>query len=499
MTNETPDNTPAEPADLTPGQHDLGATLSSEPAAIAEPMQAPESVAPVAPESAVPPASEPVASAAPEPVAQPEPAVPPASESVAAPASEPVAAPVEASATPGYDANPYPAAPAYPGAAAYDPRAGAAPAQQGAHDFAMGAHAGAGPQQTGAYPVANHAGAYPTSAYGMPAAPAPKKPMSKGLLFGLIGGGVVLVLIIAAAIIVPLLLRAPAQTASGVVEGYLTALSEGDAETALTYVETYADESLLTDEVLAASLELAPITDIVVEESEDIGDYGSTLVSASFAIGGETVEREFEVYRYDDDWQLYDGLVTATVSSFEGLGLTVNGVEPGDESVSLFPGTYQLALAYEEFAIDADSDIFTIATDDDSEQFWDLQPVLTEDGAAAFRSLVRAAVEECVAMKTLSTPCGMDISDIDLQGYTPVEDSVTRTITTEGQKDLDEMEPDISYSSPTLVSTYDSVDVDITLQGKKDGTTAEFDVWFGGYMNSPSVDFSAETPTVTWD
>lgn len=374
----------------------------------------------------------------------------------------------------------------------------------GTHEFAMGGQIPtAAPdatesQPTNAYPTGYQANGYPASAYSAPPT-APKSSMSKGLLFGIIGGAVALVLIVAAVIVVPMLLRGPAQTASGVVEEYLTAVSEGDAATALTYVEPSADESLLTDEALAASLELAPITDIVVEESDDIGDYGSTVVSASFTIGGETVEREFEVYKYSDDWQLYDGLVTATMGSFEGLGLTVNGIEPGDASVSLFPGTYQLALAYEEFAIDADTDTFTIATDEDTEEFWELQPVLTDDGAATFRSLVRAAVEECVAMKSLTTPCGMDITDIDLQGYTAVDGSVTRTITAEGQKDLDEMEASVDYSSPTLVSTYDSVDVDMSLQGEKDGATAEFDVWFGGYMNSPSVDFSADTPTVTWD
>jgi len=366
----------------------------------------------------------------------------------------------------------------------------------------MGGQAPAGVQPTGAYPAGYQAGGYPASAYPV-AAPAPKAPMSKGVLFSIIGGAVALVLIIAAVIVVPIVMRGPAQTASGVVEEYLTAVSEGDAETALTYVETYADDSLLTDEALAASLELAPITDIVVEESDDIGDYGSTVVSASFAIGGETVEREFEVSKYSDEWQLYDGLVTASLNSLEGLGLTVNGIEVDDTSVALFPGTYQLELAYEEFTIesdtDSDTDTFTIVTDDDTEDFWMLQPALTEDGAATFRSLVRAAIEECVAMKSFTTPCGMDVTDIDLQGYKAVDDSVTRTITSEGQQALDELEPQVDYSALTVVSTYDIVDVEMTLQGEKDGETAEFDVWFGGYLDTPSVDFAEETPTVTWD
>lgn len=375
----------------------------------------------------------------------------------------------------------------------------------GTHEFAMGGQIPAGVQDatgvqsTNAYPTGYQAGGYPASAYSVPPA-APKSSMSEGLLFGIIGGVVALALIIAAVIVVPMLLRGPAQTASGVVEEYLTAVSEGDAETALSYVEAYADDSLLTEEVLDASLELAPITDIVVEASDASGDDFETIVSASFAIGSETIERDFTVYNFGQgEWQLGDGLIGMTLSNFDGLGLTVNGAEPAGAITYLFPGTYQLSFAYEEFALDWDTDTFTIATDDDADVMWELQPVLTDEAAATFRSLVRAAVEECVAMKSLTTECGMDITDIDLQGYTAVDGSVTRTITAEGQKDLDEMEANVDYSSPTLVSTYDSVDVDMSLQGEKDGATAQFDVWFGGYMNSPSVDFSMDTPTVTWD
>ncbi|WP_300265752.1 hypothetical protein [Microbacterium sp.] len=484
MTNENPDNSAPDSADVTSGQHDFATSLSSESAAPEAPAEVPAAAeAPAAPETPAAPAAPAVS----EPVAAAEAVVPPAPvEPVVPPASEPAAA---------YSATP--AAPGYPGAAPHDPtdayaqQPAGAYAQQPADAYGANAYPGA---QQGGY----QANGYPVGAYSAPA-PAPKKPMSKGLLFGLIGGGVALVLIIAAVIVVPMMLRGPSQTASGVVEEYLTAISEGDAEAALEFIDTYADDSLLTDEVLAASLELAPITDIVVEESEAVEDYARTEVSASFSIGGETVEREFEVYKSANDWVLYDGVVTTMLSNFEGLGLTVNGAEPGDESVALFPGTYQLALGYEQFAIDSDVDTFTVVEDDDGEDFWDLYPVLTDEGAETFRSLVRAAVEECVAMKTLTTPCGMDLTDIDLQGYTPVDGTVTRTITAEGQKDLDGMEPEADYSTPTLVSTYDSVDVDMTIQGKKDGQTAEFDVWFGGYMNSPSVDFAEENPTVTWE
>ncbi len=523
VTNETPENPqnippiPAADSDAAAaGAHDIGGLLSSETPAdqtAAAEAPVPENVADAAPTAPEAPAEsipapaetaveipEPVAASepvvAPEPIAEPEPVVAPepaAAPPLVAPGAPMPPASSETPAQPGV-------APAYPGAApAYDPNATAAyPGAAPAYDPNAAAYAGAAPAydpSTGV-PVP---GGYPVAGY--PAQPpAAKKPMSKGLLFGLIGGGAALVLLIAAAIIVPVLLRGPAQTASGIVEEYLTALAAGDAEAALEFIDVYGDDSLLTDEMLAASLAIAPITDIVVEETESSRDVYESEVSARFMVGDETIERDFTVWNYGDgDWRISDGLVSASLSAFEGLGLTINGFEPQEEYTELFPGTYQLALAYEEFVIDAESDTFTLADEEHSEVFYDLYPKLSDEGAATFRSLVRASLEECIALKTLATPCGMDLTGIDIQGYEPVDGSVTRTITAEGQKDLDSLKPQTSYSYPTMVSTYDSVDIDTTLEGEKDGETAQFEVWFGGRMGSPSVDFSEETPVVTWE
>lgn len=319
--------------------------------------------------------------------------------------------------------------------------------------------------------------------------------VSKGALFGIVGGAVAVVLIVAAAIVVPSLLRGPALSASDVVEDYLTALSEGDAEAALEYVTAY-DDALLTDEVLAASRDRAPIADIEVGEAQ--GTAEQSIVPVSFTIGGEAVSRDFEVWHYGDDWQIYDGLVFAGFDGFDGLGLTVNGVEVGAQTY-LFPGSYQLAVSQDQFAVSGDVDTFTVVEARDGEALYELHPVLTYDGAATFRELVRASLQECIAMTSLSTPCGMDIADIDLNGYAPVEGSVTRTLTADGEAALKSLEAEVDYRDPTLVSTWDSIDVDMTLEGEKDGEKAEFEVWFGGYVGTPSVDFSEEDPTVTWE
>ncbi|WP_460782798.1 nuclear transport factor 2 family protein [Microbacterium tumbae] len=513
MTNETPEN--QSPA--SGGQHGFDAFTSSAPAEPAAPAAADVPAEPVVGSAADPvaPAPSQPEVAAPEIVVPPAPevippaaeATPPAPDAATAfpapgvPASFPVpgaeqAPPYAAAQDPGQTApgepQPYPgaAAPAYPApdqGQAYPTQAYPAPDQTQAYPGAA----------TAAYPAGGYdpnAPQYATAAYPLPA-PAPKKPMSKGLLWGLVGGGVALVLIIAAAIIVPIALRGPQLTAGDVVENYLTAISEGDAEAAMEYIDPYGDEDLLTDEVLKASLELAPISGIEIGEYDE--DRYDSTVPVTFSIGETTVEREFDVYNYDDDWQISDGVTSVYLpSGFEGLGLTINGVE-APESAYVFPGTYEFAVDNEAFAFEGGASVFTIADDEDTEELWELTPVLSESGITTFQTLVKDAINECVAMKTLSTPCGWDISDIDLSGATPIEGTVTRTLTADGKSALENLTPE--YYSGTTVTTYDSVDVDMTLEGESGGKRGTYEVWWGGYLGSPVVDFGTETPTLTWE
>ncbi|MFK4762532.1 hypothetical protein ACI3KS_16515 [Microbacterium sp. ZW T5_45] len=403
---------------------------------------------------------------------------------------------------------------AYPGQP-QDPNGYAQPAYPGQpqdpNAYAQAAYPGQ-VQDPNAYPGASPAdpnAAYP--AYG--AAPAgPKKPMSKGLLFGLIGGGVAVVLIIAAAIIIPIVTRGPeagpggggtapaASSPSEFVEGYLTALSEGDAEAALEYVDSNYGEDLLTDDVLAASLELNPIGDIEIGEKESENDYGDTIVDASFTIGDTTIERTFQVYEaYGDegDYEIVDGLVSFSAPyGFEGLDLTVNGAAAPAEYTSVFPGTYAFAVGIDAFAIDGES-TFILGNDGDGDDLYSVKPVLSEAGTAKFRELVSASFNECLASKSLSTPCGMDVSAMSQDGYTPIDGTITRTIDAEAQAKIANLAPTVSERA--IVTTYDYWSVDITLDGTNGSSTSQFEVLFGASVLSPKVDFSAETPAVIWE
>jgi len=399
-----------------------------------------------------------------------------------------------------HDPNGYPQA-AYPGQPV-DPNGYAQPAYPGQDPNAYPGQAAypGQPQDPNAYPGA--ASADPNAAYAAyGAAPAaPKKPMSKGLLFGLIGGGVAVVLIIAAAVIIPIVTRAPEASASDFVEGYLTALSEGDAEAALEYVDSSYGDELLTDDVLAASLALNPISDIEVAEEETENDYGYSVIDASFTIGETTIERTFEVYEsYGDEGELeiMDGLISFSAPyGFDGLDLTVNGVAAPTEYTYVFPGTYEFAVGVEAFAIDGES-TFIVGNDSDGEDLYTVKAALTEEGTAKFRELVSASFNECLASKSLSTACGMDVSTLSQDGYTPVDGTITRTIDAEAQATIANLAPHVSERA--IVTTYDYWSVDITLEGSNGTSTGQFEVLFGARVLSPKVDFAAETPSVIWE
>src|SRR5690606_4150814 len=117
----------------------------------------------------------------------------------------------------------------------------------------------------------------PGSIPGIP--PGPRKSgLSKGALIAIIGGGGAFVLLVAVLVLAFVLnsvaksgqaVADDAEQATGTPEdavtAYLQAVADGDAEAALGYLEsTPSTTELLTDEVLMASAQQAPLTDITV-------------------------------------------------------------------------------------------------------------------------------------------------------------------------------------------------------------------------------------------
>ncbi|GAA2839252.1 hypothetical protein GCM10010471_21790 [Leucobacter komagatae] len=390
---------------------------------------------------------------------------------------------------------------------------------------------------------------------GVPHGPAPQGPrrkLSRGALIGIISGAVALVLLIGGSIIgVAASIGArstPETRAVAAVEEYLTALSESDAEAALEYVDASGQvRKLLTDKVLQRSNELAPISGITVSPETKSGrsEYDVT-VSVSFQAGGDTVKRTFDVYSYSEESvRISDGLdLISDTYGYDGLGLQVNGVELEAESYPVFPGSYDFTLANPYFTFDtsklnanhpsdepaeapetdaettaaalsiqtakaekpvkatqnaeAEGTLIKMYTKDDTEMLFTMSPKLTPEGEQTFRDLVRESLNACIADTSLKTACGMDLSGEFQDGIIPTEGTAHRTLPAESDALLNELTPVLDFENPAVVSTYDYLRVDTTIEGELDGQRGKAEILFGGDPGSPSVDFGQDPPVVSW-
>jgi hypothetical protein len=286
---------------------------------------------------------------------------------------------------------------------------------------------------------------------------------------------------------------------SVVVTDYLTAISEGDAETALGLLaDEPQDDTLLTDDVLSASAELGAITGITI--LDEVTDTGSATVTASYELGGTSVDTEFSLLDYDDDgvWEINGGLGYLPLGQFDGLDVTVNGQPAEGDELQVFPGTYELATDLPNFTIEGTSTI--VVTDPySSADFSDTTAALSEAGLAQFRSLVRAAVDACIASTSLVAGCGLDLQPTLDDGTQLTDGTITRTLPADTITTLDSLEATLSYDNPTLAQGDYIGSIDVEAPCTQNGQTGVCSLLFGPSLGSPSIDMAAENPTVLWD
>lgn len=353
---------------------------------------------------------------------------------------------------------------------------------------------------------------YPGQPY--PGAQPKKKGLSTGAIIGIIGGALALLIVII--VVIALVVGRIFASAGGggsagtgasgggspsdAVSAYLTALAESDSETALGLVsDPPSNDILLTDDVLAASNELAPITGIEVLDAT--GTSGSADVTATYLLGDTPVTTDFSVIDYDDDgtWEISGGTGYISTAQFDGLGLTINGEEVDGDEVEVFPGAYQLATTMPNFTLTGET-VVQVTDPYTSGDTSDIEPTLTDAALQRFRAVVRASVEACLAQKTLDAGCGLAIPATLSDGTQMADGSITRTLTADGSASLDSLEPTLSYDNPTLAQGDYIGGVEISGQcTTSDGATGSCSVLFGPSLGSPSVDMASENPTVLWD
>lgn len=292
-----------------------------------------------------------------------------------------------------------------------------------------------------------------------------------------------------------------AETPFAAVESYFAALSEGDAEAARSLVYDAGDTTYLTDEVLAASLELAPITEVSVTEEEMTEDIAfSTEVQVSYTLGETPVTKRIYTYenRDTDTWEV-DGAAQLMQPDLGDLETTVNGEPVSGSEATVFLGLmYELAIDDENFTIDGDglvevTESYTSAST--------LEVGLTEEATETWRELILSDVEECVASTDMEAGCGLDMPS-DVSGATVVEGSIVRSLPAETDQALQRLTPQPSYSTPTLVGAeYFSGRVDVEYEAEEGGVTSLYELYFGdpGTLGTPMVDMTADELEVIWE
>jgi len=208
-----------------------------------------------------------------------------------------------------------------------------------------------------------------------------------------------------------------ARSARSAVDGYLRAVAAGRADDAVAYLhQPPADRTFLTDEVLARSRELGPLTGIVVADGKP-GRYGGMeSVTAQFRIGSDATTSTFTATHVGGYWFVDTPQVDVHADEgyrqpASGLGaqIRVNGVPLLAGTIAVFPGRYQLTCDHPFVELD---DQFTVAAD--SRTSWgEAEPTevrvalrLTDEATRTIGEAASAQLATCLAQTAFDTECG---------------------------------------------------------------------------------------------
>ncbi|MDN5763189.1 MAG: hypothetical protein L0H41_12855 [Microlunatus sp.] len=283
---------------------------------------------------------------------------------------------------------------------------------------------------------------------------------------------------------------AEAKLPSDAVRGFLEALATGDAQTALTYAQTApGDTTFLTDEVLAESNKLAPITGIDVPEVNDEYAYS---VDAAYKMGSQVVDAKFPVEKAGQVWKLREVAFDLDVSSRRSktLPLVINGVTVEADSLRLFPGSYEFTTGNKNIDY-GKSNVLTVQSPADYPRgISDIKPTLTSTGEKVFTSAVEDNIKSCVKSKKLKNPgCPNNLSKVS--GGKPDDGTLKWTYNKDA---LDNMKVRLDYQNPAKAAS--SVYLGFKATAKCDGSPCRI-TQFGA--PKPAANLLREPIKVVWE
>ena len=284
-----------------------------------------------------------------------------------------------------------------------------------------------------------------------------------------------------------------AKTAQAAVRGFLEALARGDSADALSFAATPTDPTFLTDEVLAESLALNPIT-FQQAVREDLSDTEYVAVTADYQIGSQSVNTIYETV-VQDGYYFIDQ-VTAPISLYgvyvSGIGMRLNGVSISTSALTpyldLFPGSYELTIGNSMLTLLGGQFVVTdpLAYPDLLDTRVDLAP----DTLGQLATAASTKLDECMAETTLTSHCGIGlplvISDGKIRDIDP--NSIQWSFIT-GTSDFpaDSFQYD-PQSDPTEARAPADVQVRRTMHGE--GDDAQYIFYLCYDISSVYVDFS---------
>ena len=287
-----------------------------------------------------------------------------------------------------------------------------------------------------------------------------------------------------------------------VVEEYLQAIADGDAAKAKSLLSFEpSDDTLLTDEALDASNALGAIADIVVTPVKNPNL--SESVEVSYTIGGTPVTATFPTSDYSDkgEWTIDQGTIDLYLgSSISGLDTTLNGIAVDADTVTVFPGTYELATDNDNFVLSGTTSV--VVADPYEYLSSELDPTveLSDAGLAAFRKAITDDVNACLASTSLDPGCGIAIPEVLDDGTKIIDGTIVRTLDAAAQAEMADLTPEDLYGDPMNVYGPYIGSVDVTADCEVDGVRETGCTFlFLPSLGSPLVDFSTDPPTVRWD
>lgn len=304
---------------------------------------------------------------------------------------------------------------------------------------------------------------------GVPPYPPPGGPRhnNKTLLWVLLGGGAALVALLLVVLVLVVVAKsgddgggqeAAADSQSAVVKKYLQAVAAGDADAALALAQTKPlTRDFLTDEVLKASKEIAPITNIQVGQADSEYD---TLIPATFRLGDQTITEDFSVVQSGSGYRLRDAATELDLTNLrsETLPMLVNGKEVTQDKILVFPGAYRFTTGSQYVDYGTENVVYVKSNNDYTAHVYELQPTLNAAGRKAFTQAVEQSTMACLRKHELA-PHNCPNHASNSQSYRIDKASIRWTLK---KKDaFANLKPSLDYDNPAVAAARPNLSMEV--------------------------------------